>query len=76
MNKRNNNQKQNPVCFFCFNNIKEIDYKDTEVLNNFTGGYKKILPRKKTDLCAGHQRKLGRAIKLARIMALLPFSNR
>jgi len=75
MNK-NNKKSQPQICFFCVNNIKQIDYKDTENLEQFTGGYKKIFSRKRTKVCAKHQRKLGKAIKLARIMALMPFTNR
>ncbi len=63
------------VCHFCFKKIKQIDYKNTDVLENFINAYKKILPRKKTNICAKHQRKLTTAVKLARIMALLPFTN-
>ncbi len=65
-----NNQKH---CYFCVNNIKEIDYKDTDLLRRFVSAYEKILPRRKKGTCAKHQRKLAQAIKRARIMALLPF---
>ena len=61
-------------CYFCINNIQEIDYKDTELLRRFISPYTvKIFPRKKTGVCAKHQRKLARAIKRARIIGLLPF---
>lgn len=60
-------------CFFCTTNIKEIDYKDTQILRKFISSYAKILPRRKTGVCSKHQRKLARAIKRARFMALLPF---
>jgi len=65
-----NNQKH---CYFCVNNIGEIDYKDVSVLRRFVSNYEKILPRRKKGTCAKHQRKLTRAIKRARIVALLPF---
>ncbi len=65
--------KKQKVCYFCVNNIQEIDYKDVETLKKFINAYVKILPRKRTGTCSWHQRKLARAIKLARIMALLPF---
>jgi len=58
-------------CYFCVKNIKEIDYKDTELLKKFISGLGKIRPRKKTGLCAAHQRKLSRAIKRARHLGLL-----
>ncbi|RMD59909.1 30S ribosomal protein S18 [Candidatus Parcubacteria bacterium] len=63
------------VCYFCVNDIREIDYKDTQTLNRFINSYKKILPRKRTGVCSWHQRKLAKAIKSARIIALLPFTN-
>ena len=66
----NNGQKH---CYFCINNINEIDYKDIDLLRRFISNYEKILPRRKKGTCLKHQRKLARAIKRARIMALLPF---
>ena len=67
------NEKQ---CYFCVNNIHEIDYKDVETLQRFINVYKKILPRKRTGTCSWHQRKLATAIKNARVMALMPFIRR
>ncbi|OQX71661.1 30S ribosomal protein S18 [Candidatus Parcubacteria bacterium 4484_255] len=66
----NNEQKH---CYFCVNNINEIDYKDIHLLRRFISNYEKILPRRKRGTCLKHQRKLAIAIKRARIMALLPF---
>jgi len=65
--------KNEKECYFCVNNMKELDYKDTHLLNQFINIYKKILPRKRTGVCSWHQRKLAQAIKRSRIMALLPF---
>jgi len=62
-----------PQCYFCSQNIKEIDYKDVDNLKRFISGQMKIYPRRKTRLCAKHQRQLKRAIKRARIAGLLPF---
>ncbi len=59
-------------CFFCSQNLKEIDYKN-EFLGRFTNPYAKILPPKKSGVCSKHQRKLSKAIKRARFMALLPY---
>ncbi|HEX67613.1 MAG TPA: 30S ribosomal protein S18 [bacterium] len=61
------------VCRFCQKGIKEIDYKDVETLSQFITERGKILPRRITGCCAKHQRMLARAIKNARIAALLPF---
>lgn len=65
-----NNKKH---CYFCVNNIKNVDYKDTDLLRRFVSGYEKILPRRRKGTCSQHQRKLAQAIKRARFMALLPF---
>jgi small subunit ribosomal protein S18 len=50
-----------------------IDYKDTNTLRFFITERGKIIPRRISGTCARHQRELARAIKRARIMALLPF---
>jgi len=63
-------------CFFCVNDFNDIDYKNTNVLRRFISSYAKIVPRKRSGVCAWHQRKLANAIKRARTMALLPFTSR
>ncbi|PIQ91957.1 MAG: 30S ribosomal protein S18 [Parcubacteria group bacterium CG11_big_fil_rev_8_21_14_0_20_39_14] len=63
-------------CYFCKNQIQEINWKDVETIQRFLSTGAKIQPRKKTGLCAKHQRKLSKAIKRARIMGLLPFTTR
>ncbi len=60
-------------CFFCSQNLVDIDYKDTEMLRRFVSGQAKIIDPKHTGVCAKHQRKLAEAIKRARFMALLPY---
>ncbi len=60
-------------CYFCQRNIKEIDWKNVRVLSRFLSAGGKIKPKRKTGLCSKHQRQLKRAVKKARIMALLPF---
>ena len=73
---RNHNPLQKPKqCHFCINNVKQIDYKDIQTLRRFISSYAKIVPRKRSGVCAKHQRKLANAIKRARIMALLPFTS-
>jgi small subunit ribosomal protein S18 len=73
------NQKQTTLgagsrhCFFCVNQIDVIDYKDTQLLRRFTSSYAKIVPRRRSGVCAWHQRKLANAIKKARVLALMPF---
>ncbi|MCD6429120.1 30S ribosomal protein S18 [bacterium] len=58
-------------CYFCKQNIKEIDFKDVELLKKFITGLGKIRSRKKTGLCRYHQRKISTAIKRARHLGLL-----
>lgn len=60
-------------CYFCSQNIREIDYKDVDNLKRFISAQMKIYPRRKTGLCAKHQRQLKHAIKRARVAGLLPF---
>lgn len=60
-------------CFFCSQNIKDIDYKEVEVLKRFISGQVKIINPKHTGLCAKHERKIAQAIKRARFMGLLPY---
>lgn len=60
-------------CFFCVNNVLNIDYKDARLLRRFTSSHAKIAPTRRSGVCNWHQRKLTTAIKRARIMALLPF---
>ncbi len=62
------------ACGFCVKNVNEIDYKDTATLRRYISSYGKIVPRRRSGVCALHQRKLARAIKRARILALLPFA--
>lgn len=59
--------------FFNQNNIKFIDYKDTELLTKFLNPHARILNRRKTALTAKNQRALANAIKRSRFMGLLPY---
>ena len=60
-------------CYFTKNKITQIDYKDVDLLKRFVGKNGRILPRRFTGTTALFQRKLGRAIKKARAIALLPY---
>ena len=62
------------VCAFCVEHIKVIDYKDVTRLRRYVSDRFKIDRRRRTGVCAGHQRDLAKAIKRARHLALLPFS--
>jgi len=59
--------------YFSANNIKHIDYKDTEILMKFLNPNGKIMNHKRTGVTAKNQRELTSAIKHARFMGLLPF---
>lgn len=61
------------VCRFCAEDVKVIDYKDTKRLEKFINERGKVISRRATGACTKHQRRLGRAIKLTRYMALLPY---
>jgi len=63
-------------CYFCKQNIKEIDFKNVTLLRNFISGLGKIKPRKKTHLCAKHQRQIAKAIKRARHLGLLSYTEK
>ena len=61
------------VCQFCADKTVAVDYKDVETLKKYITERGKILPRRVTGACTMHQRHITRAIKRARIIALLPF---
>jgi len=60
-------------CFFCSQNLNEIDYKEVGLLRRFVSSQAKIIDPKHTGVCAKHQRKLAEAVKRARFLALLPY---
>ena len=61
------------VCSFCVTKAKVIDYKDSSKLQPYVSSRGKIEPRRKTGVCAKHQRVLAAAIKRARHLALLHY---
>lgn len=60
-------------CYFKQNNIKHVDYKDTETLRKFLTPVGKIMPAKRSGVCRKSQRKLALAVKRSRFMGLLPY---
>ena len=68
-------RRRRKVCVFCVDKVENIDYKDVSKLRRFISERAKILPRRVTGTCAHHQRALTSAIKRARHLALLPFTN-
>lgn len=63
-------------CFFCSQNLKEVDYKEVDLLRRFVSGQAKIVDPRHTGICAKHQRKLSQAIKRARFMGLLAYTRK
>jgi small subunit ribosomal protein S18 len=61
-------------CNFCQANSNAINYKDTNTLRRYLSSFGKIVARKRSGVCAWHQRKLANAIKRARFMGLLPYT--
>jgi small subunit ribosomal protein S18 len=68
-------QSRRKFCYFKENNIIQIDYKDVKLLRRFITDQGKIMPRRVTGTSAKMHRKLVRAIKQARNIALMPYSN-
>lgn len=63
------------VCVFCQEKVETIDYKDVARLKKYITEGGKIVPRRMSGTCAKHQRELSKAIKRARVAALLPFKG-
>ncbi len=61
------------VCRFCQRNLRDIDYKNVDILKRYILERGKISPRRMTGTCAFHQRRVSTAIKRARLLALLPY---
>ncbi len=63
------------TCQACQEKINYVDYKQTDTLRKFVSGQFKISSSVRTGLCQKHQRMVSNAIKLARFMALMPFTK-
>lgn len=73
-NKRRGGMRRKKVCQFCADKTESIDYKDVDKLKKYVTERGKILPKRITGTCAIHQREVTKAIKRARIVALLPYT--
>jgi len=64
-------------CHICTNRSQNagIEWKNAELLRRFVGDDYKILSPKYTGTCAKHQRKVAKAIKRAREMGIIPYTN-
>lgn len=60
-------------CHFCKNKIEEISYKEKELISRFLTSRGKIIGRVYSGNCARHQKLLGKAIKRARVLSILPY---
>lgn len=67
--------KRRKFCRFTAAGVKEIDYKDVDTLRDFIQENGKIIPARLTGTKAHFQRQLDTAIKRARFLALLPFTD-
>lgn len=72
---RDRRRRRRKVCSFCVDKAKFVDYKEAPKLRRYLTERGKIIPRRISGNCAGHQRQLTRAIKRARFLALLPYST-
>ncbi|UKI57215.1 MAG: 30S ribosomal protein S18 [Clostridium sp.] len=66
-------RKKKKVCQMCAG--KTVDYKDVMIVSKYINEKGKILPRRMTGACAKHQRHIANQIKIARYMALLPYTK-
>ena len=66
-------QSRNKFCYFKENGITDINYKDVRLLRRFVNDQGKIMPRRITGSSAKMHRKLVRAIKRSRSIALMPY---
>lgn len=67
--------KRRKFCRFTAEKVEQIDYKDIDVLKDFIQENAKIMPARLTGTKAGYQRQLSAAIKRARFLALLPYTD-
>lgn len=67
--------RRRKFCRFTAEGVTEIDYKDLDTLKNYITETGKIVPSRITGTSAKYQRQLARAVKRARYLALLPFSD-
>jgi len=67
--------KRRKYCRFSAEKIAEIDYKDVDLLKDFITENAKIMPARITGTKARYQRQLSTAIKRARFLALMPYTD-
>ena len=67
--------RRRKFCRFTAEKAEWIDYKDIDVLKDFVNETGKIIPARITGTSAGYQRQLAEAVKRARFLALLPYTD-
>jgi len=67
--------RRRKFCRFTADGVEQIDYKDLETLKNYVGESGKIVPSRITGTSAKYQRQLSTAIKRARFLALMPYTD-
>jgi small subunit ribosomal protein S18 len=67
--------RRRKYCRFTAEGINEIDYKDVNLLKQYVGESGKIVPSRITGTKANYQRQLATAVKRARFLALLPYTD-
>ena len=73
--RRRGGRRRKKVCVFCTEKNTDIDYKDVALLKNYVTESGKIVPSRITGTSAKYQRQLATAIKRARFLALLPYTD-
>ena len=73
--QQNSLLKRKKFCRFTVEGVEQIDYKDIETLRDFIQENGKIMPARLTGTKAHYQRQLDTAIKRARFLALLPYTD-
>jgi len=67
--------RRRKFCRFTADNVQEIDYKDLNILKQYIGESGKIVPSRITGTKAKYQRQLATAVKRARFLSLLPYTD-
>jgi len=67
--------RRRKFCRFTAEGIEEVDYKDVDLLKDFVSETGKIIPSRITGTKAKYQRQLSTAVKRARYLALLPYTD-
>ncbi len=68
--------KRRRYCRFTAEGIKQVDYKDVDLLKDFISENGKIIPARITGTKAKYQRQLTAAVKRARFLSLLPYTDK